>query len=82
MPNNPRRVTRTPRPSDAEMVHAAYVAAGRSQRRFAEDVLGVSLSAMTDWLRGEPCFAPVVRVCWAIVERPALADEIAARFPG
>lgn len=68
-------------PLDAPSVlRAAYVASGRTQSRFAREVLGVSLSAFTDWLRGEPCLQPVVSLCWLIAERPERADEVMRAF--
>lgn len=74
-------MTRThARPTDADILRAAYRASGRTQKRFANDVLGMSLSAFTDWLQGDPALASSVRLAWAIIERPALADEIADRF--
>lgn len=66
--------------SDAAMLRAALDATGRTQRSFAQDVLGMSLSGLTGWLGGAPCPAAIVRLSWAIRERPALADEIAAAF--
>lgn len=70
------------RRSDATILRTAYEASGRTQRAFAEDVLGMSLSGFTGWLGGAPCPPAIVRLCWAITERPTLADEIAEAFHG
>lgn len=78
MPNKPATVPRLS--GDAATLRAAYEASGRTQLDFARDVLGMSLSGFTGWLAGEPCPPAIVRLCWAITERPELADEIAERF--
>ena len=73
--------TTVPRVSgDAAILRPAYRASGRTQLDFARDVLGMSLSGFTGWLAGEPCPPAIVRLCWAITERPELADEIEVHF--
>lgn len=64
----------------ADILTDAIGASGRSQVRFARDVLGVNDRSLRGWLAGEPCWPPVVRLAWLVAQHPELADELDAEF--
>ena len=68
-------------PTDAPAIlRAAIEATGLSQVRFAVDVLGVNDRSLRQWLAGEPCWPPIVRLAWLIARKPDLARELADDF--
>lgn len=64
----------------AALLRAALDATGRNQTRLAEDVLGAKARSVRDWLAGEPCWQPIMRLAWVLARHPELADEIDAAF--
>lgn len=68
------------KPSSADILRAALEATERSQVRLAIDVLGVNDRSLRQWLVGEPCWPPVVRLAWVLSKHPEIADEIDAHF--
>lgn len=68
---------------DADILRSAQEASGRSQVRFAVDVLGVNDRSFRGWISAanpDPAWPPVVRLAWLIERHPDLADEIDAAF--
>ena len=64
--------------NDPDLLKAAMAGAGLTARRFAVDVLDVDERNIRRWLQGTRELQGTVRVvCVAILERPALAAELA-----
>ena len=69
----------------APILRAALESSGRSQVRFAVDILGVNDRSFRGWISAaspEPAWPPVVRLAWLIEQHPELADEIDVAFNG
>lgn len=64
--------------SDVELLERAIAASGRpSARRFAMEVLGVDERTNRYWLDGRKLPASVRIICFAVILRPSIADELA-----
>jgi len=70
--------------TDADLLRRAIAASGRSQVRFAREVLGVRDTTLRSWLapRAAPSARPlhptVRRVCLATLADPTVAEALAA----